>query len=184
MPNYKELVEQLSKLLEDRKKKILYSDDKDKITAIIPNRGFKVEKQAIEQIAELTEQKRLIEEQLKLLTKETKPLVENLFNALDGLKTRVVRTQNAILTISKASTTEKVDYEKAIELLKTMVPDLKNTIDEALKQSSKITKKSPSYTFGKVQEGILDTIKTFIKKITNWFTSYDTKLQQVEALLA
>lgn len=121
------------------------------------------------------------------LNAKIKDETESLFDAEDEVYTRVVETVSATLNLSKKTvvTSTKTDYEKVIEQLLEMVPDLTDKIQELIEANTKITSstRSPSLRVD-LNEGVFDWIKGLYAKIKTWAKGYDSDLKSLNKLIS
>ncbi|MCH8232406.1 MAG: hypothetical protein IIB82_07160, partial [Bacteroidetes bacterium] len=117
-----------------------------------------------------------ITEQRNTLNLEMTEYVSSLFDAEDAIYTRVVDTASMILTLSKAQkgTKVSVNFEKILEEILKIVPELTSQVDSLLKKYTVIKefeKKAALRTPKLKGEGVLDKIikkfKDFMLKFRN-----------------
>jgi uncharacterized spore protein YtfJ len=115
----------------------------------------------------------------------------DLFDAEDEIYTRVVETVSMVITISKktVSKTTKTDYEKVLEELVKLVPELTEQVKDLIEANTttKEVEKSPGLRVD-VNEGLtLKGIKAFARKalakVKTWGKSYDRKLDNIKKLV-
>jgi hypothetical protein len=132
-----------------------------------------------------------LEERKNELNAETKKAVESYFDAEDEVFTRVVETVSMTATLSKlAQPTPKVDYEKVVDELLKLMPELTDKVNELKKAATTMSKpKSPmlSVKVNEGADGLLDKLKSYAKRLYNsvksWGKMYDRKLMKVERML-
>jgi hypothetical protein len=143
--------------------------------------------------------KRMEEAHVKV-NAQMKDELEDYFDARDNVLTRVVETVSMTATLSKyvaaADKPKKteLDYEKVIEQLSALVSEeLQPKIIEIIAMNTKITEPTdsvvklsikPKGEEGPVTEGVMDTLKNWVSKITkklnDWCSSYDKKLDKIK----
>lgn len=125
----------------------------------------------------------------KALNEKIKDEALEYFDSRDEVLTRVVETVSASMTISKKTVvkTSKTDYQKVIDAITELVPELKDQIDKLIEANTKIseTEKSPGLRVDLKESEVLEEgFKTYLKslwsKIKSWTKSYDKKLNMVK----
>lgn len=143
-----------------------------------------------------------LEEKQKLLNAKIKMEVEELYNAEDEILTRVVETVSASLNLSKKTvvTTTKVDYQKIIDQITALVPELTEQVNELVKANTKVTtaNKSPALRVDikeseeteeeTLEEGldwksVKSALKSLWSTVKSWAKGYDKKLKDVNKLI-
>jgi hypothetical protein len=133
---------------------------------------------------------------------QMKEELEDYFDAKDNVLTRVIETVSMTATLSKyvaaADKPKKteVDYEKVIEQLSALVAEeLQPKIIEIIAANTKVTDPTDSPVklsikmkddgAAPVNEGVMDTLRGWVKSITKkwneWCASYDKKLAKIKA---
>lgn len=138
-----------------------------------------------------------LESEIKILKAEvktdTKELIQDLFNADDIARTRVVETVGFLFELTKDPVASKsVKYQKVLEELEThLTPELVVVLESIKKKfTSPPVQKSPSLSYvdkggmNEASTGIFDKIKTFfarfLKTTERWAVSYDDKLDALK----
>jgi hypothetical protein len=140
---------------------------------------------------------KLLKEKRDEVNAKIKGISDDLFDAEDFVATRIIDTVSATINLSAAQKavdkpdTKKIDFEAAYFELAKLVPELQEKIDLIITKYTEIiaAKDTPVAlrVKMKVDEGVLDTIKSWAKKfmstIQSWGTSYDKRLQNVNDML-
>lgn len=136
-------------------------------------------------------------EKLRLdLNEQIKKEAGELFDATDELYTKVIETSQFTLTVSKkpvATKTVSTNYEKVLDGLLQLMPELTEKVD-ALKEQYTTIKENPpkdvSLRVAMKESALKDVWQSFKKKwssfknsIMSWGTSYDKKLSKLKELL-
>lgn len=176
-------------LLEARISDIEYHDDAEQVIAVLKSRNSQVYTnlaKKVEKISQLEAEISSLKEQVK---QETRDNIQDLFDAEDAVKTRVVDTVSFILTLSKdPKPTESPKYKDILEALsKQLTPDLINVLEALKKQMVTVTQKAPSLRIRpqQIDEGFLgDLFKRIKQSIFSWARGYDAKLDQLKLMAA
>lgn len=132
---------------------------------------------------------------------DTKGAIADLFHADDACRTRVVETVGFTFEMTKdPKPTTTVQYSKVLEALEEhLTPELLAVMEGLKAQFSSVTQKSPGLKAKdkryesieeaiQLDEGFLDKIKDLAKrfyaKVTNWASSYDSKLAKLKSMAA
>lgn len=190
------LIKQLYQLNEARNKSLTYSTKEVKgvvdrvIVELKGTESSKMTKLA-KRFQELEDEIDALEKVKKQIGAEIKSNVTELFDATDVVYTRVVETAKVSLTLSKQEeASKKVNYEKVVEMLVVMVPDLTDKIEQLkVACSTEVKAREPSLRV-KVDEGfkeiwakIKSSASALLLKFNVWAKRYDAKLDAVKDLL-
>lgn len=132
------------------------------------------------------------------LNNQIKGQFVELFDAEDVVLTRVVETSQFTLTmakeIQKTEGTTEVDYESIVKALSALIDDdLQPAVEKIVAKFTKaippkapIKKLSVSKEIGggvveSLNEGFLDTLKSWFKSVMSWAVRYDKKLNALKA---
>lgn len=166
------------------------TDDKSKIEKVIVElKGSEAGKvtKIVNQLQEISDLEKELKQKKEKLKCSSKEICDELFKAEDEVYTRVMETSSVILTISKSTTREKIDYKKALEEMATkLTPDIIKQMNEIIKAFTK-TEEVSSTVKGTVKESFKDWmnkgfgfIKTLVDKMKLWGKTYDTKLKDFQ----
>lgn len=139
-----------------------------------------------------------LEKEIKVLKAEvktdTKELIQDLFNADDIARTRVVETVGFLFELTKdPAVTVSVKYQKVLEEMeKHLTPELIVVLESIkTKFTTPASPKSPALSYvdkggmNEASNGIVDKIKSFfsrfLKTTERWAVSYDNKLDALKA---
>jgi hypothetical protein len=136
----------------------------------------------------------ILDAKMKDLNEEIKEKALDLFDAEDEIYTRVVETVSLTMTVSKRQVSTKTDinYEKAVDQLLEMVPDLENQIKELIEANKQVktVEKSPALRTALKESFMSDAFrqvkqiaKQALTSIKSWGKAYDKKLKELEKLL-
>lgn len=141
--------------------------------------------QKVLQIAEYADKIAALKEEVK---QETRDKIQDLFDAEDEIKTRVVNTLSFIFTLSKKpKATDTFKYAEIVKELEAhLTPDLLEVLAELKDKYKSVTQKEAGLKVkAQVKEGVLETIKTmlssFYDKIVKWAKKFDTDLDDLKA---
>lgn len=145
---------------------------------------------------ELNAQVKALQTQLATNQDTIRGHMEELFDPADDVLTRVVETCALTLQLAKmvpSKTTTEVNYEKAfnemVKLLGSMVPDLKDKMQELVECAKKAGEEEKTTAGRKgaftVKEGFMDGLAALVKavrsRLAKWIGSYDVKLRKAKA---
>ena len=161
-------------------------DKIDKVTLELKDNDSGKFTKLIKEYAKLKESISDLEIRQKELNTKIKAETEELFDAEDVIYTRVIDTVSATLSLSKKTvvTTTKVDYQKIIDSISELVPELTDKINLLIEANTKIStaERSPALRVD-LKEGFLDWIKSLYTKIKSWCLSYDKKLDAINSAI-
>jgi hypothetical protein len=194
-----ETLRELLQITEARDPKLVYDEKPvnkkvgaaiDKVTlALSGNQSGKFTKVSREFSRLKTAAEKLSERQNKL-NAYIKDEALALFDAEDEIYSRIIETVSMTISISKktVTTSNNTDFEKVIEGLLVLVPDLKSQIEELIKVNTtiKTAERSPALRVT-VKEGLdfkafKALIKTTFSGIKSWARSFDRKLSKLQQL--
>ena len=208
MSGYKKFIDEKTILLgEDRKKNMKYIQlDKKKkvtdVTASIDKVVTVLRKNQSENAKMLGEEFLSLDFEVKKLSikrdavKETlKEFTKDFFDAEDEIYTRIIKTSEISIQLSKVSNKPSLKVDPFLEEVYNLIPGMKTQI-EALKQKyTEVTSVAARLAVepiapNEVEESFKDTISDignkikkvagfFLKSIRNWGRDYDTKLNDI-----
>ena len=117
--------------------------------------------------------------------------IVDLYDAEDEVLTRVVETVSITATLAKKGTDgPKVDHEKVVAKLLTLMPELQAKIDELTKEFTSVVKaKEPGLTV-KVTEDVAgvwkalkDKFSKLLSSFKTWGKSFDQKLAEIKSAI-
>lgn len=189
-------IKQLLQLNEARSKSLTYSEKEVKgvvervIVELKGNESGKMTKLA-KRFQELEDEIEALENAKKKLSVEIKQNVTEMFDATDVVYTRVVETAKVSITLSKQEEAgKKINYEKVVQMLVTMVPELTAKVEQIKEAcTTEVKAREPSLRV-KVDEGfkeiwlkIKSSAKAMLLKFNVWAKRYDAKLDDVKSLM-
>lgn len=189
-------IKQLLQLNEARVKSLTYSEKEVKgvvervIVELKGNESGKMTKLA-KRFQELEDEIEALENAKKKLSVEIKQNVTEMFDATDVVYTRVVETAKVSITLSKQEEAgKKINYEKVVQMLVTMVPELTAKVEQIKEAcTTEVKAREPSLRV-KVDEGfkeiwlkIKSSAKAMLLKFNVWAKRYDAKLDDVKSLM-
>jgi chromatin segregation and condensation protein Rec8/ScpA/Scc1 (kleisin family) len=176
---------QLMNLCEGRNPDLEYQDAEDKVIARLQSyksQSYTKLAQKVNRIKELKDEVKALEEEVK---QETRENINDLFDAEDAVKTRIVETMSFILTLSKnPKATETPKYKDILnELTNHLTPELINVLEGLKKQMVTVTQKEPSLKIEPLKEGFLGSYFARLKNaVMSWGQRYDQKLDNLKRL--
>ncbi len=189
-------IKQLLQLNEARSKGLTYSEKEVKgvvervIVELKGNESGKMTK-LVKRFQELEDEIEALENAKKKLSVEIKQNVTEMFDATDVVYTRVVETAKVSITLSKQEEAgKKINYEKVVQMLVTMVPELTAKVEQIKEAcTTEVKAREPSLRV-KVDEGfkeiwskIKSSAKAMLLKFNVWAKRYDAKLDDVKSLM-
>ena len=188
----------ISELFEARRPDLKYTEKRikdvlDRVTVELKGNESGTMSKLTTRYARLDKSAKLLAQRRDEVNAGMKEAAEELFEASDAVLTRVVDTVSFVITLSKAEKAADkkakftVDYAKIVEELGKMMPELEGQIKEL---TSKFTESVPLKDSpvalrvkSKVDEGVMDTLKSWFKSLKTWLTGYDKKLASLKAML-
>lgn len=174
---------QLINLCEGRNPDLEYQDSESQVIAKLASyksQSYTKLAQKVNRIKELKDEIKTLEDEVK---QEARENVNDLFDAEDAVKTRIVETMSFILTLSKdPKATETPKYKEILsELTNHLTPELITVLEQLKKQMVTITQKAPSLTIKPIDEGFVGSIFKRLKNaVLSWGQRYDQKLDRLK----
>lgn len=135
--------------------------------------------QKIERITALEKEIKELKAEVKSSSKER---INDLFEAEDAAKTRVVETISFVFTLSKdPKETVTPKYKEILQEIETqLTPELITVLETLKKTMVTITQKSPSLKIEPVTEGIGSIFSAVKDAVLSWTKNYDRKLEKLK----
>ena len=174
---------QLINLCEGRNPDLEYQDSESQVIAKLASyksQTYTKLAQKVNRIKELKDEVKQLEDEVK---QEARENVNDLFDAEDAVKTRIVETMSFILTLSKdPKATESPKYKDILEeLTNHLTPELITVLEQLKKQMVTITQKAPSLSIKPIDEGFVGSIFKRLKNaVLSWGQRYDQKLDRLK----
>lgn len=113
---------------------------------------------------------------------EAKENINDLFDAEDAVRTRVVETISFIFTLTKdPKETVSPKYKDILAELEThLTPELIVVLEKLKKQMVNVTQKSPGLSVKSLKESVSNIFNKIKNAIFNWGTKYDQKLNALK----
>jgi len=187
-------------LAEARQPDLKYSDKRvkgalEKVTLELQGNNSGAMTRLTKRYERLDRSAKLLTEKRNEVNAQIKNVGDQLFDAEDSIATRIIETISCTIMLTAAqkaadkAPSKKIDFESAYAELAKLVPELQEKVDMITAKYTEIiaAKDTPTALRVKLKEGILDTLKSWIKgfisEIKSWGTSYDAKLAKIKALL-
>lgn len=179
-------MEQIRKLMmicEGRNPELEYQDvSNEKVIAKLKS----YDSQSYTKLAQKIERITALEKEIKELKAEvkssSKERINDLFEAEDAAKTRVVETISFVFTLSKdPKETVTPKYKEILQEIETqLTPELITVLETLKKTMVTITQKSPSLKIEPVTEGIGSIFSAVKDAVLSWTKNYDRKLEKLK----
>lgn len=172
-------------LLESRNPDLEYEDEKDTVIA----RLYSYESQSYTKLAQKLERISQLEDEIKALKNEvkieTKERIQDLFEAEDAAKTRVVETVSFIFTMTKdPKATVSPKYKEILqELEKSLTPELILVLNTLKETMITVTQKSPGLKVNVKEDQSESKLSKLKDMVLRWATTYDQKLDRLESMI-
>lgn len=190
----------LSDLFEARNPQLTYTEKqvKGQVDRVI----LELDKKESEKFTKLGNRYKELTGELDVLLKKREELnadikgkFDEYFDAEDDVLTRVIDTISVTLTLTKKSSSTKttVNFEKVLNELILMVPELSDKVEELVKVHStiKTTDTEAKLRDPVIKEGVVDwvkrmtrKVKDFVMSVTTWAKKYDRRLEALKLELA
>lgn len=183
MDNSTQHIRKILNLFEGRNPELDYEDSETQVIARLQSyksQSYTKLAQKVNRIKELKDEVKALEEEVK---QETRENINDLFDAEDAVKTRIVETMSFILTLSKnPKATETPKYKDILnELTNHLTPELINVLEGLKKQMVTVTQKEPSLKIQPISEGFIGSMFARLKRaVLGWGQRYDQKLNQLK----
>lgn len=199
------IIQELLKLAEERQKGWTYAEKRGKAPKGVEGAVGAIEKVVLHlegsESASVTRlakrydrldiSAKLMKDRRDELNNQLKMIGDQLFDAEDSLVTRIVETASYTVSLSASEKGESkppkkvVDYEKAYAELAALVPELTAKVEEITAKYTEMVKQKDTpmalKVKAKVNEGMMETLKSFVSRIVSWAKGYDKKLSALKA---
>jgi len=187
-------VGQKAEVDEDRRSDLDYDDSGDRVVVKLKGRESETQTKINKIDARLAEKAKALARERQEATKAQKERFKELFDAADEAKTLVIETVSFSQTLSKKSQTEKtkINYEKVLEELRKLKPELNAQLDALLEEFSEIKQTEvpqkllppqPLPLKENVLKAIVRRVMTFVARFKKWATGYRNKLDQIKEMV-
>jgi hypothetical protein len=174
---------QLINLFENRIPGIDYEESDKEVIANLAGHDsqiYTVLARKVERIAQLKQELEALETEVKQAARED---VAGIFDAVDTVKTRIIRTKSLIVQISKdPEPTKSPKYKDILEALTNhLTPELILVLETLKKSMVTITQKAPGLKIKPLDESPVGNLANSINQaVQNWAVGYDQELAQLE----
>lgn len=180
--NIQQHIRKLMNLTEARNPEMNYETTSTQVVAKLKSydsQSYTKLAQKIERITALEKEIKKLKEEVKADSKER---VNDLFDAEDAAKTRVVETVSFVFTLSKdPKETVTPKYKDILtEIEKHLAPELITVLETLKKSMVTVTQKSPSLKVEPISEGIGSIFSTIKDAVMSWSSNYDRKLAKLK----
>jgi hypothetical protein len=153
------------------------TEDKDRITkviAVLSHQKGSAATKLIDSYETIQSEKKKLDEQLDSMKADMLDYVQNMFDETDRAYTNILETASMTITMSKESERNTVKWEKFLEKLKVLLPEMVKTFDDMVAEVTTTTKVASSLKAkfkgdDDMNESVLSTIKDKLKTLLNSF---------------
>ena len=172
-------------LLEGRRPDVQYTENDKEVIAIL----LSYDSQIFTKLAKQFEEIDARTEELKRLNLEfkqqTRDAINDLFDAEDEIKVRIIETKSFSLTMGKMpKATETPKYKDILnELANHLTPELIQVLEKLKEQMVTVTQKEPSVRIKPISEGFVGSLFARMKNaVLQWGQRYDQKLDRLKQM--